>query len=291
MRFGKWRGMPRTLALATALGLGLALANSAHAFDFPFHTLPGEVPAYDFKTGKAYMAPPIPYGHYAKDPLGGVHKFLSCPSCFFGGGMGHGLFHHGDGDDQGGSGFGFGHGDGGSSYVVDDGHAGIGHGYAGGLPVGTAVVGGGEGPQPLVVPTGQSVVRPSVQSICSYPGCGVKSGHSHFGQSVHANRCGSCGGAGCGSCIASFGHGGGHGTGCGFCGGTGCNRCLSGSGLGSSLHGKLASLTGLLHKPKVTWFVGPGGPVPLTPGYVPYIVSTRSPREFFAFAPMNPNDP
>ena len=51
------------------------------------------------------------------------------------------------------------------------------------------------------------------------------------------------------------------------------------------LHGKLASLAGGLHKPKMNWFVGPGGPVPLTPGYVPYIVTTRSPRDFFAFPP------
>ena len=57
------------------------------------------------------------------------------------------------------------------------------------------------------------------------------------------------------------------------------------------IHGKLASLAGGLHHPKMKWFVGPGGPVPLTPGYVPYIVSTRSPRDFFAFPPMNPNDP
>ena len=288
MRIGKWRGMPRTLALVTAIGLGLALANSAQAQYLPFHTLPGEVPAYDFKTGGPYMAPPVPYGHYAKDPLGGLHKFLSCPLCLFGGGgAGHGLFHHGDGDGHGGSGFGHGHGHGDSSYVVEDGNGGIGHGYPGGLGVGTAVVGPGDGPYATAVPTGQSVVQPSSQAFCGEPGCGVKSRHSHFGQFVDPNKCGSCGGHGCGACGGSglFGHG----NGCGFCGGKGCSHCLS--GLGSSLHGKLASLTGMLNKPKVTWFVGPGGPVPLTPGYVPYVVSTRSPRDFFAFAPMNPNDP
>ena len=46
-----------------------------------------------------------------------------------------------------------------------------------------------------------------------------------------------------------------------------------------------------LHRPKMKWFVGAGGPVPFTPGYVPYIVTTRSPRDFFAFPPMNPNAP
>ena len=37
--------------------------------------------------------------------------------------------------------------------------------------------------------------------------------------------------------------------------------------------------------------MGAGGPVPITPGYVPYINVTRSPRDFFAFPPMNPFDP
>jgi hypothetical protein len=55
------------------------------------------------------------------------------------------------------------------------------------------------------------------------------------------------------------------------------------------LQGKLASITGLLHKPKISWFNGAGGPVPITPGYVPYIVTTRSPRDFFSFPPMNPD--
>jgi hypothetical protein len=58
--------------------------------------------------------------------------------------------------------------------------------------------------------------------------------------------------------------------------------------LASRVHGALA---GLLYHQKVDYFVGAGGPVPITPGYVPYIVVTRSPRDFFAFPPMNPNDP
>ena len=95
--------------------------------------------------------------------------------------------------------------------------------------------------------------------------------------------CGACGGCG-------LGHGG---TGCGLCGGKGCANCLH--GLASKAHGLLGHLAGstmgLLHHDKLDWFVGPGGPVPLTPGYVPYIVTTRSPRDFFAFPPMNPNDP
>jgi hypothetical protein len=31
--------------------------------------------------------------------------------------------------------------------------------------------------------------------------------------------------------------------------------------------------------------MGPGGPVPLTPGYVPYVNPVRSPRDYFAFPP------
>jgi hypothetical protein len=40
-----------------------------------------------------------------------------------------------------------------------------------------------------------------------------------------------------------------------------------------------------LHIGHIKYFVGPGGPVPLTPGYVPYVVPTRSPRDYFAFPP------
>ncbi len=69
----------------------------------------------------------------------------------------------------------------------------------------------------------------------------------------------------------------------------GCANCLS--GLKAGLHGKLASMAGAFHKPKISWFIGAGGPVPITPGYVPYIVTTRSPRDFFCFPPMNPNAP
>ena len=35
------------------------------------------------------------------------------------------------------------------------------------------------------------------------------------------------------------------------------------------VHGKLASLAAGLHKPKMKWFVGPGGPVPLDPRLCP----------------------
>jgi hypothetical protein len=284
MLFGKWRGMPVALALATTLGLGLGLTSLARADGLLFqHTIPREVDAYDFTTGGPFKAPPVPYGHYAKDYVADAQKAAGCITCrlhgLFGGpGAGHGLLHKGghDGD-------GFGHGDG---AVVDDGtdsghgagHGLFGHhatlpydGYGSSESAGFATT--------WAEASGQGVVQPSGQSICGQSGCKVASKHSHL-----------CGDPGCGK-GPGHGHGLGHGggTGCGLCGGRGCSSCLS--GLRSGLQSKLASLTGAFHRPKISWFLGAGGPVPITPGYVPYIVTTRSPRDFFSFPPMNPNDP
>ena len=47
----------------------------------------------------------------------------------------------------------------------------------------------------------------------------------------------------------------------------------------------------LFHVGDIEYFVGPGGPVPITPGYVPYVVTTRSPRDFLAFPPFSQLDP
>ena len=71
MRFGKWRGA--SLAFAVAAVFGLGLASTVRADGWHIHpTLPGEVPAYDYTTGGEYFAPPVPYGHYAKDYVGGA---------------------------------------------------------------------------------------------------------------------------------------------------------------------------------------------------------------------------
>ncbi|MGE3822247.1 MAG: hypothetical protein AB7I30_22765, partial [Isosphaeraceae bacterium] len=101
-----------------------------------------------------------------------------------------------------------------------------------------------------------------------------------------------CGDPGCG-----LGHNVGCGNGCGLldkfkslcggCGGAGCGMC---GGLGhlGKVHGLLGSALGVLgggHH--IKWFNGPGGPVPLTPGYVNYVNPVRSPRDFFAFPPMS----
>ncbi len=307
MRFGKLPALP--VAMAAVFGLGLGWASPARADGLLFqHTIPRVVDAYDYTTGGPYYAPPIPYGHYAKDYIADADKALGCVSCKLhglagGGGLGHGLFHHGDGDGNcGGAGCGAGNGCGhgggnckglfghhaGSPCGVDGcgggmtcgllGHGGLAAGGAGYACTGTQ-------------PSAQVVTQPSAQSVCGQTGCNVKSRHSHLGHKAKA-ACGPCGPAGgsglCGDPGCGGGHGHGQGTGCGLCGGKGCSNCLA--GLGSHLHGKLASLTGAFHKPKMSWFLGAGGPVPLTPGYVPYIVTTRSPRDYFAFAPMNPND-
>jgi hypothetical protein len=143
--------------------------------------------------------------------------------------------------------------------------------------------------------------------LCGQAGCKIGGRHGHGRKNA---GCGLCGGQGCGACVGGagasglcndpscgLGHGHGHGrghggrgTGCGFCGGKGCKHCLG--GLASQVHSKLSSLlASALYHPRMQWFVGAGGPVPLTPGYVPYIVATRSPRDYFAFPPRNPNDP
>ncbi len=291
MRFEKWRGMPLVLAMA-AIGLAVAWSSSVRADGYRlYHTIPGEAPAYDYTTGGELMAPPVPYGHYAKDHIYNPHYLLGCASCRIHSLLGcAGCGHEGGGHGCkacGGHGCGlcsgFGHGGGGSDCLPGCG-GGRGHHHKAGrfapCDSGTVVVGGAG----MVVATGQSVpagmavVQPSGQSMCGLVGCGVQGAHSHHGRMGHGSL-GGCGDPGCGLC-----HG--KGRGCSFCGGKGCSHCLSGL---QGLHGRLA---GLLHLgPKVDYFVGAGGPVPLTPGYVPYVVATRSPRDFFSFPPMNPFDP
>ena len=85
MRFEKWRGMPLVLTMA-AVGLGLGWASPARADGYRLHhTIPREVAAYDFTTGGEFMAPPVPYGHYAKDDICSIlrascrlHGLLGC---------------------------------------------------------------------------------------------------------------------------------------------------------------------------------------------------------------------
>ncbi len=359
MRSGKWRGMPLAVTIAITVGLGLGLANSARADGIigP-HILgpcPG-VPAYDFSTGGPFMAPPVPWGCYAKDPVGDAHKALGyitgpvhaclghvagalhgvagCASGMCNDGAcnggdangnysgpdslaGHGLLDHGAGLACVVPGCGGGpacphqfHGRPAAGVAIVGGGAGTalaggavvnGTVLAGGAVANGTVLAGGAVANGTVVATGgvgTAVVGSSQRPLggpgfanagghsgCGMPGCTIAFEHTHPGF-------GHGGGGGCGipGCGVSHTHGGagvdpGAGTGCNFCGGQGCQKCH-----GGGHHFKLPTL-GLPSLARMRYFVGPGGPVPLTPGYVPYIVATRSPRDYFSFPPRNPNDP
>jgi hypothetical protein len=155
---------------------------------------------------------------------------------------------------------------------------------------------------------------PSAQSLCGQAGCLLKMRHFHrLGKGCSAcngagcgicqgggmssgSLCGSCGGAGCNLCggLGLLAHGK-HGTPCSACGGHGCALC-GGTGMCTGLCSKMiGGAAGLvakaLHIGDAEYFVGPGGPVPITPGYVPYVVTTRAPRDFLAFPPFSQLDP
>ena len=188
MLFGIRRGVPLTLALAMTLGLGLLMTRSARADGMLFqHTIPREVDAYDFTTGKQYMAPPVPYGHYAADYVDELHKCLGCPTCRLhglmgGGGQGHSCFHKGCGG--GGCGHGGACGHGGSGCISEgsaigghSGHGLFGHGgnssteilgYDPGIGAGSA--GYATTWAPASAQTGPVA---SGQSICGQSGCNV----------------------------------------------------------------------------------------------------------------------
>jgi hypothetical protein len=310
MSFGKWRGAP--LAYVLTAVLGWSTAGNTWAGDFLHHSIPREVMAYDYTTGGPYYAPPIPYGHYAKDPHAAIAKAIGCVTCKLHGlcgqggcgskhHCGDGLCGHGQGG-HGGCGHGEGAGCGQGGHGAGCGHGLFGHGHAAGVAT-TAFdpsLGLGHHGTPQAVAGGQ--VMPSSQEPCGVGGCGLKEKHSHLGNLLGKLRCGLCKGqgAGCGFCGGSGmvdPCGGCGGRGCDGCRGLGChglgsgcgNHCGKFAGLGSKVHGKLGGL--FAHRQKIEYFVGAGGPVPITPGYVPYVVPTRSPRDFFSFAPMNPNDP
>ena len=328
MRFGHWRGVTLAIALISAM----ATFRTASADGF-HDTLPREVLARDLNTGGPYFAPPVPWGHYAKDGLFDSFYQKPCGICgllrgkglgFCGGhglgghgfgghgdkcgkGCGHGglgLFNHGGGDDCGDPGCGKGHGHG--RRVKDCGlckgkGCGLCKSSGAGDPI-HILASEQAAPARVVATSPQAGPVPSSQE-CGDPGCKLGKGHHHGGSSMgdpcgscggkgcglcgglgrlfggHGDKCGSCGGKGCGLC------GGGRGKGCGFCGGLGCGKC---GALASHLKGKISHILHP-HKGDIKYFVGPGGPVPLTPGYVPYVVPTRSPRDFLAFPPYTPD--
>lgn len=72
MRSGTGRRAVATIALGICLAMGQAVAARAGGI---FHrTIPRETLAMDYRTGDVMMAPPIPYGHYAKDDYIGCVK-------------------------------------------------------------------------------------------------------------------------------------------------------------------------------------------------------------------------
>ena len=205
MRIENRRGMPLAIALAAAIATGLGWASTVRADGYRLHhTIPRTVDAYDFTTGGEFMAPPVPYGHYAKNHLYNPNYLIGCASCrlhaLMGGvaGIGHG---HGGGLGTGcsacggkgcglcsGSGLGsgsgsglFGHHGSGSACDVSGCAGGIGCGHhksAGRFaPIdaaGSACVGCG----PVLTsnqsaPVATTVVQPSSQYPCGQAGCGV----------------------------------------------------------------------------------------------------------------------
>jgi hypothetical protein len=322
MRFGHLRGV----MLAVALVSSMATVRSATADLFDC-TLPKEVLARDLNTGGPYMAPPVPWGHYAKsgpfDHFYQKHcgicglllgKGTGCCLGHKGGkgdlcgkkGCGHcgsGLFHHGDNgcDDSSCGLFSSGHGHGKrikncglcgnkgcgictSSGVGDPFHT---------LASAQSAPASPQAPARVVVSSRVPVPMASPQG-CTEPGCKLGKGHHHGGSDL----CGGCGGKGCGLCGGLGKHFGGNGDLCGNCGGKGCGLCgkrgacfnCGGKGchLCNALKGKVYGLFHP-HAGQIKYFVGAGGPVPLTPGYVPYVVTTRSPRDFLAFPPYTPD--
>ena len=330
MRFGHLRGV----MLAVVLVASTATIRSALADGFG-HTLPKEILARDLNTGEPYMAPPIPWGAYAKS--GHLDHFFGsrCGICGLlkglGAGLckGHGLFGHGGKDGCGkkgcghcGKGGAFSHAGNGCG---DPGCGLFGGGHGHGKRIKDCGLCSGKGcglcqssligdpihslaseqsaPARVVVTPQASIPAPMASPQgCSDPGCRVGGKHHHGNGNGNGNGdlCGGCGGKGCGLCGGLgklFHHGSGDlckgcgGKGCGLCGGKG-NKCGACGGKGCHLCSAMkAKLYGLLHPHAgdIKYFVGPGGPVPLTPGYVPYIITTRSPRDFLAFPPYTPD--
>lgn len=242
-------------------------------------------------------------------------KGFGCGAC---GGTGLGLGRLGHGSQH----FGQGGGacaDGCGGGTLGGNHAGLGHGL--GSPCGKHKRFGcntcppsvqSMAPNRIVLPSGQSLDPGSVAcGGCEGRGCGKCGGLGLFRK--HRNGglcrdagcgscggqagCGSCGGRGCGKCGLIKGLGGlcrdcgGRGCGkCGLsnglgglcrgCGGRGCGLCQKAKGLAHGLINKIC------HKGDIKYFVGAGGPVPITPGYVDYVNPIRSPRDFFAFPPF-----
>jgi hypothetical protein len=258
------------------------------------------------------MAPPIPYGEYAKDyhgaiygpaahvvhsGIGLIHKAGACVHGLASGACA--ICNHGA---CGSGACGHGHGSAGNCEtpaqipgaapaVIDGSAPGVSH-------IGAPV---DNGNRSRVIPASHQVsTSPQVVAVP----CAACNGVGNFGS---GSKCGGCGGLGfikklshhgaAASTIntAACAHGscGTDGCGAGACGGCGKLGCGGLCGLAAGhiagakgkVHGAIGHFTKFLPGHGVKYFVGPGGPVPITPGYVPYVVPVRSPRDYFAFPP------
>ncbi len=305
----------KRLTQLTLAGLLLSLAvTTAHANGLGFGpTIPELTLARDVRNNQVYMAPPIPYGTYAKYSTPHVDRLTLGHGLFGGLGLGHlglgkgqglglgHLGHGGAGCSDCGGGLGLGHGGG-----LGLGHGGgFGLGHGGGLFSKFGLFDGCSTMNPcgscgscLSMPTivsPQSMPVPTKVDPVPMPQMSVSSPQGIVSGPAHGNLLGH----GLDGGLLKTGHGfgqgfGGHGLGgygFGGHGGLGGHGIKSGHhGLGSGIHGLLSRFKFgvnplLQHGPGVDYFVGPGGPVPLTPGYVPYVVPTRAPRDIFSFPP------
>jgi hypothetical protein len=171
---------------------------------------------------------------------------------------------------------------------------------------------GGGMAAPVVAASPQVMAAPQAIAAGHAVDCGLCGGKGK----LRGALCGGCGGKGLIGGMHGHGHGGGgsacggcggdgidgHGGTCGACGGCGLLGCAAGAvhhvagtaagaahHVAGTAHGLATHVGYKLGHGGVEYFVGPGGPVPITPGYVPYINPVRSPRDYFAFPPFSEN--
>lgn len=291
------------------VGSAYGAAGTAAGF---VHGLPGHLAALCSKCGSKLCGLCGGLGHRNGAACGGCggDGCGRCGSGLFG--HGGGLLSHGGGTACGDPGCNGRHG------LLGHGGkgGGLGHGHGhGGAPLCGPGMNCASGQSPVMAmgqgafPSGQTVACGTCKGLGRMGNgpCGACGGRGLLGKLCGlcggrglgvAGPCGGCGGRGllCGLCggkgrLANGGPCGGCGQNgsnvCNACGGKGCSLC-GGTGLIHALAGHvLGTAAGLFHHGGgVEYFVGPGGPVPLTPGYVPYVVPTRSPRDYFAFPPF-----
>ena len=323
MRFGNWRGV----TLALALGSALATIPTTTAFANPFHhDIPREVEAVDVNTGGPYYAPPVPYGHYAKDgaamstrrrradrgpPRQAPRPWRPRPCGDGGAGTATAAVPAAGPDAA-------------SARVaassataataaaaatraagrVVASSRGTATSRTGRASAATTVAGAPPGsPRPgsWLLPAGHHFQPAGADRLGAVWRGGLRpqgssSPHARLraagmAMAVAANAAGTAAAPAEGvesvtSAAAAAGRD------AGSAASSGTSRASSAADAAAPVAASAArrsrSWAALLHKNKIKYFVGPGGPVPITPGYVPYVITTRSPRDFLAFPPFTP---